>query len=405
MVRIMNWLKGYLHIRISGISAERFINLCGFKNILLWNICKIENDYEMFISIEAFRLLRPIVYKTKIKVAILHKCGLPFFISKIGKRKIFLMCFMFTIFFWFISGNFIWKIQIDGNYYISDEQLSDYLKNRGIHVGMLKRSLDIEDVEKDLRIKFHNIIWTSGKIENTCFFLDIKESEPEIKSMETEIEIQFDMVAQTDGIIHSMIVREGVPKVKQGERVSKGDILIEGCVPIYNDDQTLKDVMRVKADGDIMIRHQITGEESLPYTYTKKEYTGRQHTIGYLNVFGKDIRLGWENKYNKKDSINTIYHPEIFKELSLPVYWGKLQYREYQNVECKYTENQMKEIFKEKLMNFIDRLSEKGVQIIEKDVKIVKEDSVWKMYMVFDVAQQAIEIKPIEQTGTTEILE
>ena len=43
MVDIINWLKGYLRIRVSGVAVERFINLCGYKNILLWDVYRKDN--------------------------------------------------------------------------------------------------------------------------------------------------------------------------------------------------------------------------------------------------------------------------------------------------------------------------------------------------------------------------
>ena len=105
MVSIINWLKGYLRIRITGTAVERFINLCGYKNILLWDVCRKDNCYELYISLKAFKQLRPIVKKTKIKVVILTREGLPFFMSDLNKRKIFLMCCMVTLFFLYFQKN------------------------------------------------------------------------------------------------------------------------------------------------------------------------------------------------------------------------------------------------------------------------------------------------------------
>ena len=116
MINMINWLKGYVRIVVSGVTVERFMNLCGHKNILLWDVCRMDNCYEMFISLPAFKTLRPIVKKTRVKVAVLQRIGLPFFISELNKRKIFLFGCMVAVFFWFISGYFVWNIEINGNY-------------------------------------------------------------------------------------------------------------------------------------------------------------------------------------------------------------------------------------------------------------------------------------------------
>ena len=36
-IRILNYIKGYLIITINGVFAERFINICVHRNILIWD--------------------------------------------------------------------------------------------------------------------------------------------------------------------------------------------------------------------------------------------------------------------------------------------------------------------------------------------------------------------------------
>ena len=49
-----------------------------------------------------------------------------------------------------------------------------------------------------------------------------------------------DLVAEKEGEVVSIITRSGIPRVTAGMKVNKGDILVEGGVPIYNDDGTVK---------------------------------------------------------------------------------------------------------------------------------------------------------------------
>ena len=62
------------------------MNLCSNKGILLWNITRQGDAYEMCIDIKGFRQLRPIVRKTGTRAVILERYGLPFFLpGKIDK--------------------------------------------------------------------------------------------------------------------------------------------------------------------------------------------------------------------------------------------------------------------------------------------------------------------------------
>ena len=39
-IRILNYIKGYLIITINGVFAERFINICVHRNILIWDVSR-----------------------------------------------------------------------------------------------------------------------------------------------------------------------------------------------------------------------------------------------------------------------------------------------------------------------------------------------------------------------------
>jgi len=377
MIGIINWFKGFLRITVSGKGTERFLNLCGYKNIVLWDIEKTESGFELYISIKAFKELKDIVRKTKVKVVILHKEGLPFFVSTIQKRKLFLLGCMIAIFVWSISGYFLWDIKITGNYYITKEQIEDYLYQNDIHIGMQKKKLDIEILEKSMRLTFPQIKWISGKLVGTTFMLDIKESENVEQIGIYEENNSYNIVADTDGLIESIIVRKGIPKVKQGDMVTEGTVLVEGIVPVMNDDGTLREELAVKSDADILLRHTIQYQDSLPQKYVRKEYTGRTKKIPYIRFGETEVRFGKQSEYIRSDKVINEKTFGMFEQLRLSVCWGTFIHREYLNKELLYTRDEASLILQEKLMNFIDSLSEKGVQIIEKNVKIEKDSQKW----------------------------
>ena len=97
MVEFLKYVRGYLRIRVSGFSPERFMNLCSNKGILLWKIEREGDVYYMNIHLDGFRALRPIVRKTGTKVAVLERCGLPFFLPKLFRRKAFIGGLMLAV--------------------------------------------------------------------------------------------------------------------------------------------------------------------------------------------------------------------------------------------------------------------------------------------------------------------
>ena len=390
MVGVISWLKGYMRIRVAGLSVERFINLCGHKNILLWDVVRMESYWEMCISVKAFRQLRPIVRKTGTRVVIIERCGLPFFVSQMNKKKVFLVGFFFTVFFWYASANFVWRIEIEGNYKITQEQIRDYLSEQNISIGTLKKNIDIEALEKSIRNEFSDIIWTSGKFEGTTFHLAVKENDG-IQSMPALVEEGgYDLISSVDGEVYSIIVRKGVPLVKQGDVVTKDMILVEGRIPVKNDDGTIREYIYEKSDADIYIKHAITYEDFLSERYVQKIYTGREKNYLYFRLGKKEWSIGEEKPYLVCDMVMQETTPTILRDLKIPVLWGKYMYREYQNTECLYTEEEASEILQKNFLQFLVSLEEKGVQIIEKNVTIEKSMD------IYQVSGEIIVAEPME---------
>lgn len=402
MLQFIQYLKGYVCIRVWGYSPERFMNLCSNHDILLWNIKNRGEYYTMCITVGGFRKLKGIVKKTGTKVAIQKRCGLPFFVPKMKRRKIFLIGLIGSLAFWMWMSTFIWAVDISGNYSISEDIFMDFLRENDIYVGMKRNKLNIEELEKRIRQDFGIVTWTSAKIDGTRLEIQIRENEVEMSS-EREGEEEkgktqeefgknpygSDLVAEEDGVIVSMVTRKGVPQVSVGMEVKKGDILVSGSVPVYNEDSTVKFYQYYDADADVFIRRQLRQREELPLHYEKKEYTGEEKKEVVLAVMDKDfiLRLG-KIKYENFDTVTDKKQVKLLKNFYLPLYYGNSVNREYIVTDNIYTKEEVKKIFSEKLIKYIASLEEKGVQIMKKNVTINKGQKSWQMDMDFQVVEK-----------------
>ena len=405
MIKFLKYIRGYLRVRIWGFSPERFMNLCSNKGILLWDIVREGDVYYMNISLKGFWELRPVLRKTGTRVAVLERYGLPFFLPRLLKRKVFVLGFLLAIAFWTLSSFYIWDIELSGNYQITEDIFESFLKANAVTVGMRRDSLNIEELEKEIRRTFPQITWASAKLSGTKLLIEIKENDAPIVVERPESTSGTDLVAGYDGIIASMIVRSGVPKVAIGDTVEKGTILVEGKVPVYNEDQTVREYYYVDADADILLEHVVTFTESLPMEYIKKEYTGREKKSHYLKIGEKTYKLPETPPFLVYDSLMKESRPLALEKLSIPIFWGEVTNREYQNVEYNYSLEEAKILLNQKLMDFLTDLEEKGVQIIEKDVKIEKSDNAWVVtgnFLVREPVSESMETLKAEQEETDE---
>ena len=81
---ILNYFTGYVKIKVEGLFLERFINICVSKKILLMDI-KREKSTIMYanVGIADYKKLKQVARKTKSKIKIQRKKGLPFYHKKI----------------------------------------------------------------------------------------------------------------------------------------------------------------------------------------------------------------------------------------------------------------------------------------------------------------------------------
>ena len=407
MVEFLKYVRGYLRIRVSGFSPERFMNLCSNKGILLWKIEREGDVYYMNIHLDGFRALRPIVRKTGTRVAVLERCGLPFFLPKLFRRKAFIGGLMLAVVFWVVSSLFIWDIQTAGNYRITDDVFNTFLRKQQVTVGMKKSGLDIGALEKEIRRTFPEITWASARLSGTKLLIEIKENDAPIITQQTAAEKGSELVTDYDGTIVAIIVRSGVPRVKVGDVVAKGDVLVAGNVPVYNEDATVREYLYVDADADIWLEHAMSFSARLPFDYIRKEYTGRTKKRFYLRIGNHEWKMPQERPFLVYDSLIRESRPLVFEKLSIPVCQGSYTYREYKNVEHEYTLEQAETLLSEKLRTFLASLEEKGVQIIEKDVKIDTNGGSWVISGQFTVREAVgrsvlIEKNVIGETGIDE---
>lgn len=386
MLQVIRYLQGYLTIKVWGFSPERFMNLCSNHHLFLWDIVNHSDYYTMNISLKDFYRIKGLTRKTGTRVAITGRYGLPFLSVRMWRRKIFIAGLLGSLAFWMWMSGFIWEVEIDGNYFVTTDVFQDFLAESGIRTGMKKKHIDIEVLEKSIREQFDIVTWTSARIDGTRLLIQVRENdlikieEKSVLGEGLEEGVGMDLAAPKDGMVVSIVTRSGVPQVSAGMEIKKGDILVEGAVPIYNDDSTVKRYDYCIADADIMLQCVYSLTEEINEKHEEKRYTGKEKKQFFI-IFGtKKISMPiWGRKYENCDVIEEKHQLRIFKNYYFPVYIGRNLIREYEIEEKKYTKEQVKELFEEKIKKFIETLQEKGVQIVEKNVTIKRVSGIFRM--------------------------
>lgn len=365
--RMMRWCRGYVLVELRGAAQERFFNLCRRHNIYLWNIYTVADQYFCCMDLSDFRVIKKIARKAKVRPWIVKRIGLPFCIYRMGKQKGVILGFVSGIMLMYGLSLFLWDISFTGQSYYTEEQLLSYLNTIQIHTGIPIHKINCQDIEEQIRISYPNIGWVSTELEGTKLSISILETR--LPTKKTLDDNACHMIASEKGKIVNIVTRQGVPLVKKGDKVKKGQILISGVLGLQNDDGTLKKKEGVHADGDIQLRTTQSITFTCDRIYKVKNYTGYEKKILELKLFNKKIYflnpLKGFDKAKKYDIIANVCNVSVSKSFILPLSYGQTCYRQYEEVEARYTLEQAKKILQEQSLEYMKK-AEQQKQTIEK---------------------------------------
>lgn len=283
---ILFFLRGYVTITVTGNFPERFLNVCTQKNILLWDIVRVsEKTMRCRISVNGFKKLIPISYRTGVHIHIIAKHGFPFLLYRYRKRKLLLFSALLFFLFIIIINQFVWAIEVKGNHKVKTAEILRILEEEGVKIGTPLKNIKQEHLKHRALLKLPDLSWLWIDKSGSKLIVDVREGLP-VPSIH-DADLYCNVEAAKDGIIDSMIVKNGIPVVKEGDTVLKGTVLVTGKIPA-----SLKPEIRyVHADAQVFARVWYEKTQKFSRLTKTRTETGKEKTHYTLTLFGKSIPL------------------------------------------------------------------------------------------------------------------
>lgn len=371
LLRLWNYLRGYVIIIVEGYFIEKFFNICTHRQILLWDI-KRQKDciVTMRVSIKGFKLLRPVARKTKCRVRILKKRGLPFISNRYRKRKAFFAgAFLFVLLI-YVMTSFVWSVEITGNKELEAKIVEDALADNGIRPGVLKFGIDTEKAVTGMMTGIRELAWISIDVKGTKVKVQLRERKP-LPQMVPKDE-PCDVVAVKDGMIKQVIASEGIEAVKEGDTVKKGQILITGRIPVKNE----KDKFRlVHAMGVVKARTWYEARCPVRFEETEKVRTGRVVKNYSLVLFTMKIDLFHKKAgFDDYDSIEIRQKLKIGDDLVFPFELETESFYENELVRTRISEDEARKNASDNAWKTVMEEMPPETPIIKSDMSIIEDD-------------------------------
>ena len=374
-------MSGYVDIVVEGYYIERFINICNSRQIFLWNIRK-DNSITLYASIEAkrFKDLKDICKRTKCKVKIKNKKGFPFTVKKYKKRKVFLILLLIIILAIIALSRFIWNIEVEGNVDISKEEIMQLAEEYGLTIGASKGKIDTKEIINNIRLERDDIAWVGIDIKGANAIIKIVEADekPEIINEDEYCNI----VADKDAIITKVSAQNGTPLVKEGDVVTKGDIIIAGWLEgKYTGRQY------VHSQGEVQARVWYTTTEKIALKETKKIETGNienKYSVK-INNFQINLHKSLPN-FQKYDTIEENKKLRLFSNFYLPLELVTYTYKEYEEVVVVHSFEEAKQMGIDKAAETLKENIE-GKKVLDKQVQVKAEAEYIEVQVTYEVEE------------------
>ena len=371
MLQFLRYLKGYVSFIITGSFPQRIINSCKNQKIPLWDIVPEDNNISAKTYAKDYKRIKKLRKSRKTKLKIKEKHGLPFNLFKFRKRYGILLGIVASVILLSFLTSRIWIIDIKAEDSAFKNDILSSLKTLGIKEGIKSSSIDVKDAQRKLMILENELAWDSLNIKGCKLTVETsrKEAPPH---KEFNKEKHSDIIAERDGQIIYMEIRNGQSICQKGETVGKGDILVSGTmVDKYGGIRCVYATGKVYALCSESLTAAVPKKEKLPFP-VEKSFSQYRFVFGNKNFLispkGKTetIRIN-EKRYN----LPFFEEISLVKEVMQPVKYKDITYNNSQ--------------LKEKAEHILDKKIEnlKNIKAVSQKVKESEDDNFY--YLTADI--------------------
>lgn len=371
ILRLYRWGCGYVSFKTHGGFPERFLNLCAMRQITVWGV-KIKNgSLQGKMLCRDYKQIKNIAKMSEAVPKIRKKCGFRFTAKHYSNRYGLAAGAVSGILLLCLLSGCIWNVNISGNSKVDDKLILSQLEKIGVYEGVRAKSIDTELCRQQLLIAMPQLSWCAVNIDGCFATVDVRETRD--KKEEEKTSYPANIIAKQGGTILSIKAYYGVPTVKVGQAVAKGDLLISGTVEDKNGG-----VVYSEARAQIMARTVRTLSEYVPFEQIGYENISKPVRRKIIKLFGIGVPLFFGN-VEKPYSVRRTQNIPVINGKRLPICIDEavfIKQREYkytlerdeavkkaQNIIDKKCEKELGKIIKQKLKSDIKERKD-GVELV-----------------------------------------
>lgn len=342
-------------------------------------------DLELTAYISSYDLKRlKKLARNSYKITVLGEGGYRYRLKSLWKRKVTIVGILIFAAFLYYQTLFITEIQINGYETISEPQLRQTLAQAGLYEGC-RKNIDINKVKITIYEAYDEISWIGIRFNGNLAQVSVAEGARPVKT-KLEKKKPCSIVADKAGYISRIIPVEGIRAVEDGAFVKKGDVLINGVVPLrnvaYGTDSENETETYVHAEGTVEAKIPVhLSFYAERYERVKKE-TGKK--LWSISINNHDPAEFWNSfeacKVKRKKLINMVR--------PFPLKIDAVCIEEVTLAQKEVSEEQLKKAVNVVVRQYVKENLHKNTQIINKSLNFSREKNIITIGVTLETLQQ-----------------
>ena len=310
--------KGRILVEIKILNSERLLNIFWSRNIKVYK-AKRKDVATLILQIDYLNYaeVKHCVEDLGGRINIIKSEGFVFFLGNMKKKSSLIIGGVIFLCIIYYLSTYIWAVEVNVQKNISPFEIRKQLSSIGIKPGVAKKSIDVKEVEKQLENISSEILWLRVRIEGSTLKVVIEEK---INPPQQQEYKYGNLVATMEGEIKRIYTFAGRAKVKSGQIVKAGDVIIEGIDGNEGGEYILppRGIVMANTFYEKTMEVKVNGKAL--------ERSGEKDSDIYISIFGKKIYLKKAIKdFEQYDKIEmsgkifnkVLYYERVEKEINL----------------------------------------------------------------------------------------
>ena len=260
-IRFLRWLLGWVRLETEGGFPEKLLNGAAKAGFSLWNSCRQGVRMTTCCYARQYKKLRPLAKKACVRMRVLERHGLPFFLHRYRARAgIAAGVLIYALLLQFLSGR-IWIVNIEGNDQVPEASIREVLEPLGVQEGGDFRKLDVPSLQLTALQSLPDLTWLAVNLEGSTVSVKVRERGSHAPMEDGAF--PSNIKAARDGRVLKIEVTGGQAMVQAGDAVTRDTLLISGVVESKTGPLLRRSSGRVIAETSRTLTAEVPLEETL----------------------------------------------------------------------------------------------------------------------------------------------